>query len=309
MTKLVIQMDEPESFDPKKDSTLALGRAAQNRGYEIYYYTPQHIAALNGEIVANVRPITFNSDDDHFFIRGQMQRMNLEHADVILIRQNPPYNMDYLGCTWLLEHLKHPRVLNNPAAIRNRPEKIFPLTYNRYIPPTCISADINILRDFRLTHGDVVLKPLYGFGGDSIYHIKAEDSSFEGRITSLQPTLNTPVILQPFLPEVMTQEKRIMLINGSVAASFNRQPMQGDFRSNMAVGGSFHETELTPTQLEIAYEIGAQCHKEGLFFVGLDVIGDYLIEINVTCPTGIMAVKSLYGLDLAESFWNAFESC
>ncbi len=306
MSKLIIQMDEPEEFNPVTDSTMALALEAQNRDYEVFYYTPSQIAALDDRIVAQVRPITFFDRTENFFERGKSQTMDLEKADVILIRQNPPYNMEYLGCTWLLERLKHPKVLNNPASIRNRPEKIFPLEFPDFIPPTCISSDKATLTAFREEHKDIVLKPLYGFGGASIHHIKPNDTKFD---ELLGENLNEPLILQPYLPDVMTEEKRILLINGKIAGAYNRLPPEGDFRTNAAVGGSAAKTTLTERQELIAKAVGAACAKEGLMLIGLDVIGDYLIEINTTCPTGLRSFQQLSDLDLTKTFWNEIESC
>ncbi|MDG1287237.1 MAG: glutathione synthase [Rickettsiales bacterium] len=306
MNKLVIQMNEPDGFNPVTDSTMALVFEAQARDYDVFYYAPPQIAAVNSEIIAQVRPITFFNRTDDFFEHGELQPMNLEEADVILIRQNPPYNMEYLGCTWLLERLQHPKILNNPTAIRNRPEKIFPLEFPELIPPTCISSDKTTLTAFREEHKDVVLKPLYGFGGQAIHHITPESNGFDALVDKM---VAEPIILQPYLPEVMTEEKRILLVNGKMAAAYNRLPPEGDFRTNAAVGGSAEKTTLTARQIEIAETVGDVCAKEGLMLIGLDVIGDFLIEINTTCPTGIRAVQQLYDQNIAKTFWNEVEKC
>lgn len=306
---LVIQMDDPAGFAPEKDSTLALAREAQQRGYEIYYYLPTQLAGTAEGIFATVTRFIPLEKDDPFYELGETKHMNLEKADVILIRQDPPYNMEYLGCLWLLEQLKKPKIFNRPEAIRNRPEKIFPLEFKGYIPATCISADKTQLDAFRKAQGDVVLKPLYGFGGDSIFLIKAGEAGFAAKVAQLQEGQKLPVILQAFLPDVYEQEKRIMLINGQALGAFNRRPAGDGFVSNGALGGSAHETELSDKQREIARVVGEVCAREGLLFVGLDVIGDYLIEINTTCPTGIPVTKRLYGIDLAKSFWDSAEAC
>ncbi len=301
MTKLIIQMDEPETFNPLKDSTMALALEAQARGMEVFYYTPSQIAAVDGEILATVRAIEFFAKAENFFQRGEPTVMNLEEADTILIRQNPPYNMEYLGCTWLLERLQHPKVWNNPAAIRNRPEKIFPLEFQAYTPATCISADVEQLRTFHRKHGKLVMKPLYGFGGAEISLLEAGDT--------LPAPTDEPMILQEFLPQVQIEENRIMLINGKIEGAFNRRPPEGDFRTNGGIGGSAHVAQLTARQIEIGEVVGKRCKAEGLLFVGLDVIGDYLIEINTTCPTGIPIVKQLYDIDIAKIFWEAAQTC
>ena len=306
--KLVIQMDAPEGFNPVTDSTLMLALEAQKRGYEVFYYLPSQIAAISGEIFAQVTPITFFDRTEDFFERGTAQSMNLEEADVILIRQNPPYNMEYLGCTWLLERLKHPKVLNNPANIRNRPEKIFPLEFPEYIPPTCMSANIETLMAFSEEHQNIVLKPLYGYGGLSIFHITPDSYNFKPLIELMLSQSPEPLILQPYLPEVRTQEKRILLVNGELVGGYNRIPSENEIRVNTSRGGTAKTGELTPRQIEISEAIGKVCKLEGLMLVGLDVIGDTLIEINTTCPTGLRMMQKLYGEDLTVPFWDAVEA-
>jgi len=303
MNKLIIQMDDPESFNPLTDSTIALAIEAQARSMEVFYYTPNQIAAANGTIEAQLRPITFFADkSENFFERGEAFTIDLEEAHTILIRQDPPYNMEYLGCTWLLERLKKPKIWNNPTAIRNHPEKIFPLEFPEFLPATCISADRTTLKRFHNKHEVVVMKPLYGFGGAEISLLQKGDTLPKGEFSE-------PMILQEYLPEVMTEEKRIMLINGKIVAGYNRRPPEGDFRTNMAIGGSAHAATLTPRQTEIAEAVGKHCAAKGLLFVGIDIIGDYLVEINTTCPTGIPAVKKLYNTDIAKIFWDEANQC
>jgi len=306
---LILQMDEPESFNPATDTTMALALEAQERGYALWYYTPRQLACVNGEVAAPCRPIRFFKRPAKFFERDEAQQRRLEEADIILIRQNPPYNMEYLGCTWLLEELRRPKIFNHPGSIRNRPEKLFPLEFPQYTPQTCISADVDTLMAFRREHPDTVIKPLYGFGGQAVYHLPPQSQNFESLIVQLLSSSPEPLILQPYLPEVMREEKRILLINGKVAAAYNRIPAEGDFRSNGAVGGSAAPTELTARQREIAESVGDICAREQLMLVGLDVIGDWLIEVNTTCPTGIPVVERLYGLNLAKIFWDAVEAC
>ncbi len=308
MKKLIIQMDAPESFNPVTDSTLMLALEAQKRGYELHFYTPSQLASVSGEVIAQTRPITFFDRTENFFEYGEVAAMNLEQADVILIRQNPPYNMEYLGCTWMLERLKNPKILNNPTNIRNRPEKIFPLEFPDYIPPTCISADMATLTAFREEHKNIVLKPLYGYGGLSIFHIKPDSHNFKPLLELMLAESPEPVILQPYLPEVMTGEKRIILINGEIAGSFNRIPSEGEIRVNTSRGGGYAPTELSPRQRELSQKIGAICKNENLMLIGLDVIGDYLIEINTTCPTGLRVMQELYDEDLTVTFWDAVEA-
>jgi glutathione synthase len=306
MPKLIIQMDRPEGFKYESDSTLALALEAQKRGYEISYFTPNEIAVVNGEIVAQTKPIRFFEQPDHFFEQESSETTALETADIILIRQEPPYNMQYLGTTWILERLKNPKIYNNPTAIRNRPEKLFPMAFPDYLPESCISEDTETLVQFRKKHGDVVVKPLYGFGGADIELITSdEDEKFE---TLIGQDRHEPIILQPYLPEVMTEEKRIILIDGELTGAYNRRPSDQDFRTNGAVGGSAHETKLTPIQQKIASKVGKFCKEEGLMLIGLDVIGDKLIEINTTCPTGLRMLEKLYGINAAGAFWDAVEA-
>lgn len=302
MPLCVLQMDEPDGFNPTSDSTMHLALAAQKRDYEIVYYTPTQLSLKEGKPVATVTSIQFFDRTENFFECGAAKELDLEKADFILIRQNPPYNMQYLSCTWMLERLSNPIILNNPTNIRNYPEKIFPLDFPDFIPPTCISGDAKTLSEFYKEHQDVVLKPLYGFGGRAISHIQPGATNFDDMLSML---LAEPVILQPYLPEVMTEEKRIILINGKISTAYSRIPPAGDFRANTALGGSIEPTELNAKQIEIAETVGKKCAEKGLFLVGLDTIGDQLIEINVTCPTGLRRAAQLYEKDPAEEFWDA----
>ena len=301
-------MDPPAGLNPAGDTTLFLALEAQSRGHELHWFHPSSLAAHNGRILANCHPLQVFDTLVDFHRQGDAKVSNLEEFDIILIRQDPPYDMAYLTACWLLERLSHPRVLNNPASLRNRPEKIFPLTFPHYCPATCISADPAALRAFRQQQGAIILKPLYGFGGHGVLLIKKDDANFETFLESHFLHSAEPLVAQAFLPDVATEEKRIILINGEVKAAFSRLPAEGTIRSNLRIGGTAAATQLTPIQHQIANEVGTICQAEGLLLVGLDVIGDHLIEINTTSPTGLRAAQKLFGLNLAADFWDAVES-
>jgi len=309
MTKtLIIQMDEPSGFNPKTDSTLELALEAQRRDYAVYYYTPPQLTCRNGEIVAQVTPITFRDQREDFYTTGEPREMALEEADVILIRQNPPYNMEYLSGLWLLDRLSHPKVLNNPASILKRPEKIFPLEFPHYVPPTCISADVAQLKAFQQQQGECVLKPLYGYAGQSVFHISADGRNLQALLETLLSHSGEPLILQEFLPDVATKDCRLLLIEGELVATMGRIPAKGEIRANGVHGAVFKATTPTARQEEIARVIGKTCRDEGLLLVGIDVIGDTLIEINTTCPTGMRVGREFLGVNLAGLFWDAAEA-
>jgi glutathione synthase len=306
--RVFFQIDEPATLNPRSDSSLALAQEAQARGYQLAYFTPPDLASEGGEIFANAR--RFQLTETRQIHADAPQRVSLEDAaDVILIRQDPPFDLTYLTTTWLLGMLAKPRVFNHPKALRERPEKLFPLHFPQFCPPTLISANVADLLAFQRQYGAVVLKPLYGHGGHGVFHIPAEGTNLAALLemffqkTSAHNTPE-PVILQQFLPEVNQEEKRILLIDGEIAGMFGRIPAASEIRSNMRVGGQIVTTTLTPTQEAICAAIAPFCQREGILLVGLDVIGDYLTEINITSPTGLRAVEQLYGTNLAAMFWE-----
>lgn len=306
--KIFLQIDPPEVFNPKTDSTMSLALEAQKRGHKLFYYLPEDLSNDRGEVCATVRPIVFYPREVDYFEVGEPRRASLEkEANVVLIRQDPPYDMAYLTTTWLLEGLKKPKVLNKPKALREHPEKLFPLQFPQFCPPTLISANMDDLQAFQREVGVCVLKPLYGHGGHGVLKIPATGENLDALLEMLLIQSPEPVILQQYLPFVEQEEKRILLINGEFAGVFGRIPAENEIRTNMRVGGKPIPTTLTTKQHEICKAVGAVCKKEGLMLVGLDVIGDWLTEVNITSPTGLRAVEDLYGENPAAMFWDAVE--
>ena len=302
-------MDAPAGLNPKRDSTLALAFAAQERGHKVHYFTPNDISARDGEIIARARALEVHPGQTPFFSEGEPQEVSLEKAaDVVLIRQEPPYDLQYLTTCWLLERLHKPRVLNNPTAMRNRPEKLFPLALPHYCPPTLISRDMAAIRDFHTQQGEIILKPLFEFGGRSIFHIRRDDYNLQSLLELMLSKSREPVIAQAFLPAVREQEVRALLIDGELVGAYNRIPLSDSIRANSVLGGDIATVSLSPKQQEICAAVGEICSKEGFFFVGLDLIDDKLIEVNTTCPTGIKAYFELTGTDIAPLFWQRVEA-
>lgn len=307
--RVFLQIDPPAGFNPHTDSTLSLALEAQKRGYRLFYYTPGDLSSDRGEVVALAHPVTFYDRETHFFEAGAKQRMLLEDAaDVILIRQDPPFNMSYLTTIWLLSGLEKPRIVNSARSLRDWPEKLMPLQFPQFCPPTLISANREELLAFQREVGTAVLKPLFGHGGHGVFHIDKAGGNLNALLEMFFAQSNEPVVLQQFLPEVAKEEKRILLVNGKIAGAFGRVPAQGEIRSNMRVGGKPVKTELTLREKEIAEAVGELCQHEGILLAGLDVIGDFLIEVNITSPTGLRTMQQLYGINPAEMFWDALKS-
>jgi glutathione synthase len=302
-------MDPVASIKPVTDSTLKLGLEAQKRGYKQYYYTPYKLSCLNGDITAVAQSITWFDDQKKWFELGAEEKINLSDMDVVLLRQDPPFDMTYLSTTYLLERI-HPKtlVVNNPAGVRNHPEKLFPVMYKQFMPPTLITADVKEIDHFRTQYRDIVIKPLYGYGGRSVMHLKPEDDNFQAVMELMFAQGKEPVMVQPFLPEVKTGDRRIILADGKIAGVMGRIPAEHEIRANFRVGGTAAKAEITPKQREICEALAPELKKEGLIFVGLDVIGDWLTEINITSPTGIPAMNRLYGIQVESAIWDAIEA-
>jgi len=303
--RIFLLMDPPSGFNPRRDSTMALALEAQARGHMIWYFTPDGLSLKDGEVWAKARRIEFFARDEAFYTEGEPEMLALESAaDVVLVRQEPPYDLQYLSTTWVLERLQKPRVLNQPQALRNRPEKLFPLALPQYCPPTLVTRDLQAIRDFRAEQGEIILKPLYSFGGQSIFHIGKADYNLESLLELMLSQSREPVMVQRFLPEVREREVRALLIDGALVGAFNRIPAQGGIRANSRVGGGIGLVELTPKQREICEAVGAIGKSEGFYFIGMDLIGEWLIEVNTTCPTGLQAYRELTGENLAARFWD-----
>lgn len=304
--QIALQIDPLASLTPAFDTSLLLGREAQARGYELSFYTPDTLSLhQNGDVTAVTHALTL-TDAAPYFSYAAGVRESLAWMDVILLRQNPPFDMAYITNTHALERLSPTtKVVNNPAAVRGHPEKLFPLKFPEFLPETLISRDEADIRAFAKTHGEVVLKPLYGFGGHGIFKINRAHENLSTILELLLTNSVEPLVVQRFLPEVMEAEKRIVLIGGKVEAAFQRRPEAGEMRSNMRVGGTPLATTLTPQERAIAEHVGSYCQTQGLVLVGLDTIGGYLNEINITSPTGLMAIKKLYHTTPEKHFWDA----
>lgn len=307
--RVAIQMDPLESINPSSDSTLLIAREAQARGHTIFYYTPEHLTYREGSVTARGHQVIFSENPDKFYTLGDAWHEPLHDMDVILLRQNPPFDMTYLSTTYLLEQvMSETLVVNNPVSVRNFPEKILPTLLEHYIPPTLITADVRAIEDFRRDEKDIIIKPLYGYGGRAVLRIKPDDQNFHALMEMLFSANKEPMMVQRFLPEVASEDKRIILLDGEVAGVLGRIPAGDDIRANMRVGGKAVISSLSKKQLAMCDELGAMLREEGILFAGVDVIGDYLTEVNTTSPTGLGAINKLYGAKLEAAFWDVVET-
>jgi len=307
--KVAVQMDPIERIKIRGDSTFALLLEAQKRGHSIVYYTPDQMALRDGKVTASVRPLSVRDTEGDHFTLGDATRTDLATQDVVLMRQDPPFDLNYITSTHMLERI-HPTtlVVNDPAYVRNAPEKIFVLDYPDLMPPTMITRDLAEIKSFRAEHKDIVMKPLYGHGGGAVFRITQGDLNFGSLYDMFAATFREAWVVQKFLPEVKDGDKRIILVDGVYAGAVNRVPAPDDLRSNMVRGGSPKDTELTPREREICERLGPELRQRGLLFVGIDVIGGNLTEINVTSPTGIRAIRNLGGPDIAAMIWDCIEN-
>jgi glutathione synthase len=301
-------MDPIERIDIRGDSTFAILLEAQRRGHDIFYYTPPNLALHGNRLAARGHSLALqDKPGDHYKLsRGRVE--DLSKWDVVLLRQDPPFDMAYITTTHLLERI-HPRtlVVNDPAEVRNAPEKVFVLDFLDLMPATIITRALDDVAAFRREHGDIILKPLYGNGGAAIFRIAPEDTNLASLVELFQTVFREPFMVQEYRPEVRQGDKRIILVDGEVAGAINRVPAAGESRSNLHVGGTAKPTELNARDREICARLGPQLKRRGLLFTGIDVIGDYLTEINVTSPTGIRQVRDFGGPDIAAMIWDAIE--
>jgi glutathione synthase len=306
---IAVQMDPIERINIRGDSTFAMLLEAQKRGHTIAYYTPDRLALWGSRVIAAVQPLKVRDQlGDHFTV-GEARRSDLAEFDVILLRQDPPFDLAYITSTHLLERV-HPAtlVVNDPSAVRNAPEKMFVMEFSELMPPTLITRDLAEIKAFRAEHGDIVIKPLYGKGGEAVFRLAKEDLNFGSLYDLFAATFREQWVVQKFLPAVKHGDKRILLVDGEFAGAVNRVPAPDDLRSNMVRGGIPKETELSARDRGICSRIGSALRDRGLLFVGIDVIDGYLTEINVTSPTGIRAVKELGGADVAALIWDKIEA-
>lgn len=305
---VAIQMDHVSTIDIDGDSTFVLGLEAERRGYSVWHYTPADLAFRDRKVMARAQPMKLRREKGSHYTLGAAEMLDLSTLDVVLLRQDPPFDMSYITTTHLLEHI-HPRtlVVNDPASVRNAPEKLFVTHFDNVMPPTLITADVRALRAFREEHKDIILKPLFGNGGAGVFRVKPDDENFNSLMEMFSQRSREPVIAQRYLPEVRQGDKRIILIDGKPAGVVNRVPAVGEARSNMHVGGVAMKSSLSKRDAEICEIIGPELARRGLIFVGIDVIGDYLTEINVTSPTGLQQIDRFDGVSLEAQIWDRIE--
>ena len=306
--KIACQMDPIDKIDITGDSSFALLLEAQRRGHELFYYVPNALALDGSTLIARGSTVTVEDKVGHHFKLSNPRKIDLASQDVVLLRQDPPFDMNYITTTHLLERI-HPKtlVVNDPAHVRNAPEKIWVLDFQDLMPPTLVTRNPEDVAEFRARHKDIIIKPLYGNGGASVFRIRDGDSNLNALIEMFHLLSREPFMVQQYRPEVRLGDKRIILVDGEVAGAINRVPAEGETRSNMHVGGTPVATELTARDREICARLGPELKRRGLIFTGIDVIGPYLTEINVTSPTGIRQVKAFGGADIAGLIWDAIE--
>ena len=308
---VAVQMDPMESINIAGDSTFALMLTAQARGHKLFHYTADALNYAGGRVWAKAHPVTVRREAGNHFSFGEPVNLDLgDQADVVLMRQDPPFDLGYITATHLLERIMHQTlVVNDPVSVRNAPEKVFVLDYARFMPPTLVTRSLEEAKTFLHEHGEIVVKPIHGNGGKAVFKVGSDGLNLSALIEVFNMTWPEPHMLQAFLPGVASGDKRIVLVDGEVAGAINRIPGEGEFRSNLAVGGSAAKTELTEREREICAALAPELKKRGLLFVGIDVIGgEWLTEINVTSPTGIVAIERLDGVDVAGMIWDAIEA-
>ncbi len=310
--RVAVQMDPLHSINIAGDSSFALMLSAQERGHEVYHYDVGSLTLDEDDrLIAHARPVTVQRVEGDHYKSGDMRRLDLgRDIDVVLMRQDPPFHMGYITATHLLERIEgETLVVNNPRSVRNAPEKVMVLDYRRFMPPTIVTRSVEEVRLFQKKHGAIVVKPIHGNGGKAIFRVGPEGENLGALFEVFNQTWPEPHMVQAFLPEVAKGDKRIVLVDGEIAGAINRKPGEGEFRSNLAVGGYAEKTELTAEEQEICAALGPELKRLGLIFVGIDVIGGkYLTEINVTSPTGIVAIDKFNGTDTPGMIWEAIEA-
>jgi glutathione synthase len=306
---VAVQMDPIERIRVAGDSTFALLLEAQARGHELLYYTPERLTLDGSRVVATVQPLQVKDEQGDHARLGEIRRIDLAGVDVVLLRQDPPFDLAYITTTHFLERIQ-PGVLivNDPRSVRDAPEKLFVMDFPELMPPTLISRDRAEIEAFRQRNGVVVFKPLHGHGGAAVFKLDQRDANFGSMFDLFSVTFREPWVIQKYMPAVAKGDKRIVLVDGEPLGAVNRVPAADDLRSNMVRGGAAQETELTPREREICARIGPELKRRGLVFVGIDVIDGFLTEINVTSPTGLRAIQRLGGPNLAAAIWDVIEA-
>ena len=307
---VAIQMDHVSTIDIKGDSTFVMALEAQKRGYKLLHYVPGKLSMSRGHIIAEAEPMELRREQGNHFTLGETRTIDLAtDVDVVLMRQDPPFDMAYITATHLLEHV-HPKtlVVNDPREVRNAPEKLFVTHFSEFMPPTLISSDRDQIMAFRKEHKDIIIKPLYGNGGAGVFHIKPDDENLNALLEMFTMLYREPIIAQAYLKDVRAGDKRIILIDGEIAGATNRVPADGEARSNMHVGGKAVKSEITDRERDICAAIGPELKNRGMIFVGFDVIGGDMTEINVTSPTGLQEINRFDDACLEAQIWDAIEA-
>ncbi len=307
---IAVQMDPLERINVAGDSTFAIMLGAQKRGHRLFHYIAPDLSYRDGRVPARARPAEVRDRAGDHYAYGDWRVLDLAaDVDVVLMRQDPPFDLGYITATHLLERIQpETLVVNDPASVRNAPEKLFVLDYARFMPPTMITRSLEETRAFQATHGEIVVKPLYGNAGNAVFKVGRDGANLGSLVELFGHVWVEPFMVQAFLPQVAEGDKRIVLIDGKVTGAINRVPGRGEIRSNLAAGGTAHPTELTERELEICDALGPELARRGLLFVGIDVIGGFLTEINVTSPTGIVAIDKFNGTDTPAMIWDAIEA-
>jgi len=308
--RVAVQMDPLEAINIAGDSTFAVMLGAQARGHRLWHYAAGDLSYRDGRVTAPARTVTVQRVDGDHHSYGAWETLDLAaDVDVVLMRQDPPFDLAYITATHLLERIQgETLVVNDPAAVRNAPEKLFVLDYAEFMPPTLITRRLEEARSFHAEHGEVVVKPLYGNAGSAVFHVSKKDANLAALTELFGQVWREPFMVQAFLPDVSKGDKRIVLIDGKASGAINRLPKDGEIRSNLAAGGRAEATALTPREIEICEALGPELARRGLLFVGIDVIAGYLTEINVTSPTGIVAIDKFNGTDTPGLIWEAIEA-
>ena len=309
--RVAVQMDPLERINVSGDSTLAIMLGAQARGHKLYHYLAEDLTYQDGRLFAGAHEVTVRPVAGDHFRLGEFAILDLgKDVDVVLMRQDPPFDLGYITATHLLERIKDDTlVVNDPAAVRDAPEKVWVLDFAQYMPPTMITRSLGAAREILAEHGDIVVKPLHGFAGGSVFRVGSDGRNLASLMELFNLTYREPHVVQKFIPEISSGDKRIVLVDGEVAGAVNRVPGEGEIRSNLAVGGKAAKTELTPREEEICAVLGPELKRRGLLFVGIDVIGgQWLTEINVTSPTGIVAIDKFNGTDTPGRIWDGIEA-
>lgn len=308
---VAVQMDRMEDIKIAGDSTFHIMLAAQRRGHRLYHYLAPDLTLRDGRVIALARPVEVRKVAGDHFTFGDPVMLDLgRDVDVVLMRQDPPFDLSYITATHLLERIQgETLVVNDPAAVRNAPEKIFVLDYARFMPPTMITRSLEQVKSFLAEHGEVVVKPLYGNAGNAVFHVGQSGANLSALVELFNASWVEPFMVQAFIPGVASGDKRIVLVDGKVAGAVNRIPGAGEIRSNLAVGGSAAKTKLTEREREICEALGPELRRRGLLFVGIDVIGgEWLTEINVTSPTGIVSIDAFNDTDTGAMIWDAIDA-